>query len=289
MPIFKATMLFQQVTAASSPNAPVRRLAGWSESWYGNFADQPTCLGFLVIGGVQGGPAVNNPVGARILTQDRGALLNIGQSIVGVRVQQVSPPGPTIAFPVNVAGGTTQEDIPQMAMLCSAKGLGVNNTKRFTVRGMTDSIVVEGEFNQGNISITEFQNFFKSLGNWAFRGRDLSQTTFKIVNIIQAANVLVTTELPYAPAVGSFVRILKSKDTSGNLRGGRFQVLTLGPLANQFTIGLWNFGSTTGGSVRTDATIYPAVDPANCFVLRIVTRRVGRPFVQYRGRRSRRR
>jgi hypothetical protein len=279
----KLTMLIQQATAVSSPNAPIHRIGGWSESWYYNGTvaqalnvaenPQPSGGGFVVLP----------------LFQARSFLLPTGATIVGARIGVVGPGGntPTQSLALQYVGQIGEGDPPAMAILCKAQGLGVQNVRRFVLRGLPDANVTEGEYTPTQVFATLLGTFFQSLQFWQFRGRDLSQPTAKIVSITGAG--LITFETAVAYNINDFVRILKTRDATGNLRGGRFQVTAVGPGNNNITIANWNFGSTTGGSGRKDAIIFANVDINNVTVSRVVQKKVGRPFVQFRGRRSRRR
>jgi hypothetical protein len=166
--------------------------------------------------------------------------------------------------------------------------LGVRNIRRVALRGIPDINVVEGEYQPQGTFPANLNSFIQALAAWQFRGRDLSQAAQPVLTI--GATGLVTAVSPLAFIQLQMVRVLKAKDSSGNLRGGRFQVATVGPNANQITLLNWPFGACTGGNVRLDtANIYASVDAANTTSGRIVVKKVGRPFTQYRGRRGRRR
>lgn len=275
MAVFKFTMLFAHSSAASAPNYPVHRIGGWSESWYVN---DTSAAGVLTRATLGNG-----------ILPSRAALLPNSGSIVGVRVQQVSPPGPsqtaTALYPGTAAN---LADIPQMGLLCSVAGQGVSNIRRFILRGVPDVMVKEGEYSPSGDYDAAVKAFL-SVGilSWNFRGRDLSIPPAKILNVSTLGVVTCQAAVTF-PLLG-MVRILKSKDTSGTLRGGVYQVSSVGPGTNVFTVLNWQWGTTNGGSVRTEAVVYPLVDTSTAKPNRIVTRRVGRPFTAYRGRRSKRR
>ena len=126
--------------------------------------------------------------------------------------------------------------------------------------------------------------FLINLATWTFRARDLGQTQNKILNISAAGLVTCVNNVGYTNP--NMVRILRSKDVGGRLRGGLFQVATTPPPAGTtFTISTWPYGATTGGQVRLDLTVYPSVDPNTVPFWRASTRRTGRPFGLFRGRR----
>lgn len=281
MATFKMTMLFNHVSGISSPNQPLHRTGGWSESWYkdGNSVSDIvaafTGTGVAAQAGVALGPA-------------RAALLPFGASITGIRVQSVVPAAPAQSIGILLPGQAGNlADVPQMAVLLACPGLGVNNIRRVALRGIPDAQVIEGEASYTGPYLGQLQTFIALLNSWKFRGRDLSQPLNKIVSITALGVITFEGNVTYSPL--DFVRILKAKDSTGNLRGGRFQITVVGPNSNQVTIGGWPFGATTGGSARKDAVVYPLVDSANTKANRVVVKKVGRPFVAYRGRRSRKR
>lgn len=282
MAVFKFTMLMQVPTAISAPNALLHRIAGFSESMYGSATSgnalysaistvPPNAFGFSLLGA-------------------RASLLPLGGSMVGVRVQQVSPPGPAQLFPVSLAGSAQEADFPSLALLVRSPGVGVNNVRRFWLHAVPDSQVTEGEYTPTSNFGTLVEAYFGTLAGFQFRARDLSQPTNRIVSIGIAVSGVSSLlfENPTTLTVGSFVRILRTRDSNGFLRGGRFQVLSLGATGNSVNIGLWPFGNTTGGTGRLDGIVYPVMDTTQMAVVRVQVRRVGRPFTQFRGRRSRR-
>jgi hypothetical protein len=274
MAIWKMTMLFSQLSAASAPQFPVHRIGGWSESWY------------TVQNGVN--DVINQASVGNGILLSRAALLGFGASIVGGRVQMVNPVGATQSFAALYPGiPTVLNDIPQMALLMKAPGVGVGNVRRFTLRGIPDTFVSEGEFSPNGTFQGQLSTFINSLQGWFFRGRDLTQPTVKILNI--SSGGVVTCQTAVSFALLQMVQILKSKDSGSNLRGGMFQVSTLGPGSNVFTLLNWPYGATVGGTARGQGVVFPAVDYGHTSVSRVVTRRVGRPFTAYRGRRSKRR
>jgi hypothetical protein len=279
MPV-KVTLLFQATTNTDFPNLLPKRQAGWTESWY--YPGQVIATAQTATIGAGGG---GGPPG---LAQLRASFLPPGNAIVGQRYQVVSPTGPSLTTIATFPGGWNEaEDIPQQALLVNVPGLAVANVKRLILRGIPDARVVEGEFSPIIGFTASMQNFFNGLSGWSFRGRDLAQPRTAILSI--SAIGAVITETAHSLVVGQMVRILRSRAVDGDLLGGRFQVASVGPANNVFTLTNWAPGeATTGGTVRPDAIIYPSVDVSRVAVARCITRRVGKPFFQYRGRRSRR-
>lgn len=284
MALYKVTMIFQGTSAISSPNAAVHRTGGWSESVYmtplaGQVPIQVPQFGQVNLGGV-----------VLPLLPARANMLPLGYGIVGLRLQAINPTGPSQSIGVNYPG-VTEADVPQMALLAKVPSVGANNIRRMILRGIPDAYITEGEFTPNLAYQAALFQFFASLGGYQFRGRDLSQPSFRIVKISPtagtAAAVTFEANVPYQ--LLQFVRILKSKDATGNLRGGRAQVTVLGGAGNLITIDPWPFGPTVGGSARLDGVVYPTIDAGNIALSRVVVKRVGRPPIGYRGRRSRRR
>lgn len=274
----KATMLFQDTTNLTQPTSPAHRIGGWSESWYVNSNSIQTAIADFISPTVPGGP----------ICQARAGLLPSGGAIVGVRFQAISPAvgasqSLAVSFPGSWGSGSATA-VPQVALLYKVPSLGTPNIRRMILRGLPSAIIQDGEFRDPGQWQINFPIFAQSLNGIQFRGRDLSQPTYKIIAI--AADGTVTCEAAVTVVVNQMVRILRTLNNAGTKIGGRFQVTAVGPGSNVFKISPWIAGSTTLGTVRPDVIIYPTVDYLNISLSRAITRRVGRPFFQYRGRRS---
>lgn len=273
----KFTMLIQDATAVSNPNAPVHRIAGWSESWYYPGTNIQACLAAAF-----GTGGLIPQLG---LVPTRAGLLSLGSSVIGQRVQVVDPPG--LAQSLNnvyPGNGLFATGYPSVALLSKVPGIGVRNIRRVLTRGLPSAVVTEGEYTPTALWNVALALYVQALAGWQFRGRDLAQPIFNVLTISPAGLVQCQQNLPFA--TNQPIRILRTKDVTGDLRGGRFIVSTTGPLSSQCTILNWPYGATTGGTVRADAVVYPAVDTANFAPGRTVVKKVGRPFYQFRGRRS---
>jgi hypothetical protein len=274
----KCTAFMQLSTAISSPNSPAHRIGGWSESWYFAGTDVNAAIGAFNYS--------NNPGPGWCPT--RAAILPYGAAIVGQRFQIVAPSvGQSQSTATQFPGNGGEADSPQQALLCKAPSVGAPNIRRMILRAIPDVNITEGEYTPSSYFQGAIQTHFSVLSQFQFRGRDLTQPVYKIISISAAG--AVATEGAITFTVGQMVRVLKTVDSAGNLRGGRFQVATVGPLSTQFTLLNWPYSASAGGSVRADAIVYPAVNANLVLPGRIITRRVGRPFIQFRGRRSRRR
>jgi len=268
MPWLKYTFLFQLSTNATKPNEKVHRIGGWSETWY----DEPS-TNFAVI--------------AANWSARRAPLLPQGAAIIGCRIQQVEPVAGAQTIALSFPGqAANSADIPQMALQCKATGIGTRNIRTFTLRGIPDGQVTEGEYTPVGGFDTALANFFKYLkgSSWNFRGRDLSQVAHPIVGIANTG--VITFSEPHGMIVGDYVRILRTTLANGRQFGGRFFVATVNTPTTMAITG-WTQGDTVGGKGRKDGIVFPQVELA--VQDRVITRRVGRPFIQYRGRRSKKR
>ena len=281
MPVFKCTALFQWTSAVSTPAAPLHRVAGWSESVYLQAPDQPTAIQEFVTGGLAIGLS---------WCQERAALLPLGGSIVGQRIQQVSPV-PAAAQSLNNAFPSLlglEGDSPQTTLLIRFPSQVTNNIRRYFLRAVPDPCVTEGEFTPTPAFGLALAAWINGMNGFAFQARDLSQAKQPVLSGT-AAGVFTLVNPPVGIAVGTMVRLLKVRDANGYLRGGRFQVTAVTSSPNVVTVAGWPFPASTGGNMRVDATIYPFVLVSQTTVGRIVSKKVGRPSTGYRGRRSRRR
>ena len=276
---FKMTMLMQLATNVSDPTAVARRLGGWSESWYWEGASIQDLYIYMFGGQIGVGEGIGGFCPAR------AALLPNGASMVGQRIQQVDPVGQSQSLSRNFPGtAAIAADVPQMALLCTIPGKNVKNIRRTILRGIPDARVVEGEFSPSNAFVAAVNLFFDALNNWRFRGVDLAQPNLPIITI-DATGVIQMGALSAGFAVNDLVKVLRSHSAANDPVGGVFMVESI-PSATSIKVRNWTAGACTGGTVRKHAFVYPIVDGDNCSIGRIVTKRVGRPFTQYRGRRS---
>lgn len=223
--------------------------------------------------------------------QKRALLLPAGAAIVGYRTQeyQISGnkllPGASTSGRQNLPGpGVLSCDLPQVALMLSTEAQGAPNSSRMVLRGMPDSIMLNGEYQPvaGFVSlVTQFVNSMIGF-NFGFVGRDLAQSSVRVLKIV--GNIVTVDQIPGTGlAVGDFVRLHRVYDINGNPVKGDFPVsiiagnnLTLAGLDAQLT--------KPSGTLRRDLLAYFPF--ANIIPVRAVVKKVGRPFEQYRGRRS---
>jgi hypothetical protein len=272
---FRYDMLFQLTTQPAQASKAISHTAGWSEShWRQNLLD------------------ASDQTLTRMLNA-RAAMLPKQASMVGLRIGQFTIagnrvlPGQTSIRKFLKPGQALYScDVPQMALELGASTSGVNSSK-FSVRGVPDNQVVQGEYAPTDAWGDRLQEYMNTLeaNGWQMIGRVLTNATQKIESISVTGNC-VTYDVP-AFGNGAQIRILRCKDLDGFPISGVFQVSDL--VGRAFNLSNWPAGVAVknSGSVRVDAvdnfTII-AVEPS-----RIVVRKVGRPFEQYRGKRSKKR
>src|SRR5262245_22184659 len=279
--LFKFTMLFQHTTATTLTNAVPNRLGGFSESWYfqGNSAQDL----YAAAGLTAPAPGATLPD----LMSARAGFLPNSSFIVGARVQQLDPLGPSQPFAKQFPGQfALDQDIPQMALLCTVPGLNVKNIRRTILRALPDGDVLQGEWVPRSVTRQAVLRFFSALGAWRFRGLDLAAVNVPIITILTDGTVTLG-GASAGFAINDKVKVLRTRDATDDVIGGIFTVTAI-PGATSLKIANWTAGACTGGSIRKHAFVYPLVDVANSSIGRVVTKRVGRPFTAYRGRRSRR-
>lgn len=266
----KMTMVFQNTTNISNTANPRRRTGGWTEVFY-----------------------EANPLSEAIMNtfftacEYRAALLPNSASIVGQRFQTIDPIGPgqsTSRFYPGSSGLLT--DAPQLALQITIRGDGVRNVVRRKIKCIPDARVVEGEYSPSDNFTIALDNYFKrGLAGYDIRGRDLSLPESPVYKI--GADGAYTTETDNAFAAGQFIYVLRTKTTSGRLRGGRFRLLSVAT-SKTGVIQDWPHGATTGGKMRAAAIIYANISAPNIAVDQIVIAKIGAPSKRYRGRASKR-
>lgn len=254
------------------------RLGGWSESFW------------------QAGPFYNPFGGGGNLPFYRAALLPNGASLVGARDQSYTIlgnkliPGGSAIYRglVNGSSGLLC-DVPQVGLQVGGSVVGGNNAARLILRGIPDSQTVSGEYNPSLAYATAVQKYLTYIQTsvaFGMIGRDLSQVAQRVNNI---AGAVLTTSAVIAGVVNnaSYIRFLHVKDDS-NLPVTGTYLVTAGAGTAALTLqGLNKTLTKPNGLARVDAISFYAFGAL--FPVRAIVRKVGRPFVQYRGRASKRR
>jgi len=268
MAFIKCTMLIDYNSNISG-NSIGRRSGGWSESYYHTAENQTIIRDHF-----------------EQLAYWRSSMLGSGAAIVGFRFQQVDPVAPSASQSVYIPGSTSLSDSPQQAVSFGVPGVGVRNVKRCVLRGVPDGNIVEGQFAGQTNFIYNLQNFLVKLAFFRFKGRDLDSATQPVLSISNVGAVVL--QQPLTLAAGDYMRVLKTKDEAGRLRGGRFLVQTRTD-DTHYTLAQWPHGECIGGKARKDVIIYPFIQQVSQVAIQASNRKVGRPFNQYRGRASTRR
>jgi hypothetical protein len=288
----KVVMLIQLTTdtPVSSGNAPAAapsigyaprvHLAGWSESLWWDSNDVTSLIRALKTGYGRLPP----------LGPSRAALLGNSAQVIGARLYAGGAgKGQSIAFsfPGNASSNVNQ---PQSAILVVAAPTASAVSRRFTLRGVPGSQESAGEFNPSVAYAKAVSDYFQALGNFSFLANDYTVTQFKILNVSLTGVVTINGAFPTF-AINDIVTVKNTLDSGQVRRNYTGQVTALDPTHNMLTLSnpTWPWGATTGGMIWKPSKVLYLINPANCSVTRIVTRKVGRPFEQYRGRRSKRR
>jgi hypothetical protein len=233
--------------------------------------------------------ALNNGFnGLPALLPARAALLPSTANIIGVRLYQGGAgKGQSLAFAYPGSSGVGT-DHPFLALLCKTGPTGLAVARRFVIHVVPDVFVQGGEFAPSGAYANAVATYFQALSNFVFRGIDPASPVAQIFNV--AGNGLVTLTGAVNPfAVNSIVTLSKVLNNAQQFVTFKGLITAIGPLPNQFTVQNWTAGTCTGGTASQKAFGLWAMSQAQSKVARLVTRRIGRPFELYRGRRSKRR
>lgn len=276
---FKVSILFQCLTGGPTGGfGGSSHVGGWSESVYYNSSDINALRARLLTTGSWGFPLVTA----------RAALLPASASIVGYRISTVYPrTGRSQVAKIRIPGSSGLiTDVPQMALASSIPSISTPNVRRFGIRCVPDSQVVNGEYSPSGPYGPDVTSYFSSLGNWQFVGQDLTEPNWSVVGVSALGVVTLTAMPPWN--VGDFVYVKNTIDPMGNKFTAGRTVSAIGPILGQVTLLNWGVGVSTGGLARRYSIGFFTMDGSRGAVDRVTVRKVGRPFDQYRGRRSRR-
>lgn len=277
--LFKATMLFQLATGTVAPNPSLRRIGGWSESFYLSIDS------FLAAESLINSDSGITPLG---LCKARANLLPSSAQIIGQRLQQLNPVGRSQTYSKLWNGASGQDcDVPQMALLTRIPAVGTNNVRPYIIRGIPDVFVVDGEFRPSAGMSDAIRTLFESLTKFSLRTAPTASLPNSILAIDAQGKIIFSNTRPTI-AVGGVLN-LSGVLASGQTISGPFVVEAIGPETLALSVRGWTYGVATGGQAVTRAISYPALDGTRATIGRIIVKKVGRPFVAYRGRASTRR
>ena len=262
---FRYSMLFSYVSGDGTGNVPAIT-AGWSESvYYGSYSDAKN-------------------VDFRVLAQRRAAILPTSGAVIGLRIQAVDPSGSAQSFSVNYPGSYAA-DIPQMALLLRCGASGVTNVRSMRLAAIPDSQVEYGQFRPTSGFKSDLLAYIKELSNWYMRGCDLNQAKYNLTSIGADGSYILSQA--YSPAINSLVRIRGLKDSDDDSTpGGVFRVNSVSsPTAGRLEG--WKHDATVlMGNLSPYVPILAKINADESSISRVVTRKVGRSFLQYHGRKS---
>jgi len=250
------------------------RAGGWSESVYST-TDASA-------------PALRSLFAA--WCQKRAGLLPTSIGIIGQRYQNVSANARAISAGVVFNGTATgDQDIPQVALQFTLDSKTSLNQRKLVLRGIPDGRVVGGMYSPTLAYSQAVSRFLVEMEDrWLFRGRNLNAPQF-VINYIEDNGTVHMGEAA-GVGLGSEVQILRTALLHGGKAGAFAKIVSFTNTSN-FVIAQWSLGLTTSGMLRVAENDYFGIDAtaAGASVPDIVTRKVGRPFFQYRGRQTSRR
>jgi len=215
----------------------------------------------------------------------RAALLPRTTAITGARFYNIGG-GQGIPFAMFLPGGNTVTDLVNCAVLAQSNNSNAAVAKRWWIHNIPDTMLVGGEFKPTFFYQSQMATFLNQMGLTSWRGI-VRNNLISIVNIDNAGLVTLSANSPFA--VGNQVTISRTLLPTGRRVGGTFRVATTGPLATQFTLTGWQFGPSLGGQAFTKSYNFFQVGASGRPTIeRAGTKRVGRPFDLYRGRKPRR-
>jgi len=268
MALVRLSMLFHHVssTTSISDGAPVR-VGGWSENLY--FDD-----------------AAKMPASITAMQVRRAALLPANCAIIGQRYRFAD--GSSQTFTERFASpGDFSVDIPQMALQCTAKNLGMASIRKFNIRGLPDSWVVNGEWIGSGPAQSRLIAYFNTLVGFQWKGRLRSAAAVDVVSIDGNGVFVLADDLAFT--LGGQIRLVRVTNDVGQNVTGIYRVLLRTDARNGK---LANWKSSTVDSVGKFQLVsfqYPTFLAGQITYSRVAPRKVGRSFFQYRGRASKRR
>lgn len=256
------------------------RSAGFSDGWY-----QESRGGF--------GLTTNDMV----VMNRRAALLPPTSSIVGARVAELDANGKSKGRSrptrLSLSGGAGLDcDDPRMCLQYSCYGFQKSNELQLYIQNVPDARIEKGSYKPNTDWQTKIRSYMTALteAGYKFLGFDQDQTKYG-VETISNAGAIVTTN-PHVFTEGQYIRILRTTPTTRT----KFRtdpdgyLVTAAPDAFHLTVQGWTFGECKGGQICKWEKVLcdPTLTDNDIATPQVATRKVGRPFFQYRGRVSNR-
>jgi len=257
----KISLLFQQINGEFKDG----RVSGFSETFY----VQSTLAGSLAL--------------ADSLAKKRAGFLTRSANIIALRAREIGGSAllSKVAYPGMLG---TDSDIPQMALNVILPSTQAGYRRNIQLRGIPDGRVAFGSYVPSQAFQGAFTQWALTLGGSVFRFQAIDKTNVrvKIFSIDATGNFVIAVGTSYnvgdqiilrnATSIGGnrvngtyFVE-QKTSDTVGKLRGWGGEVVSL------------------KGTFSKLGYIYPPISSPGIEILDATTRKVGRPFFQFRGR-----
>jgi hypothetical protein len=269
MAMYRYTAIFSYVSGATI-GGYLNLKGGWTESVYWNSIT-----------------ALANTNFQNLLIARAGLLPN-GAFISGYRIQQVDPSAAGQSYPANIGppGGTNapNQDIPQMALLLRVRSNSTNNVRSMRLAAMPDNQVSFGEYRPTAAYQIAMTAYLAQLYGWLMRVQDLAQPVYRIATIDAAGNVLMVDPI-MAVATGQVFKVKRTIDPFNNQKGGKFIVKSV-TNPSSFSLYNWPYGACVIGTMQPFVIAYPSMNATNSSIVRAVVRKIGRPSLGYRGRKS---
>lgn len=230
----------------------------------------------------------------RGLINARAALLPVTSTVVGVRIAILDNDGRSKGrsrpYLLSVRGGFGQPcDDPRMSLKYALYGNTVTNELQYYLQNVADGLIITGSYSFTNsweaLVRTYFDYVFNQ--NYSFLGYNLEANQNAITSI--SAGGVVTIQGGNLFAFGQYARVI---DTRKNARGSYRQNpnghMVTASVDQTVTLDNWTAGACTGGRLQIwEKLLFRPFIPATQQLLPLVcTKKVGKPYFQYRGRAS---
>lgn len=277
----KVTLLFTQPTGpgAGQTGTGRTRVGGWSESYICDLTDLALVRARVYSSGAWGFGLANA----------RSLLLPRMGAIVGERFQQVLPKiGSSATDAVRRVGSTWDTDVPNMALLVHASSSIQNSIRRWALKDIPDTQVTFGEYSPLPAYKSVVDIFLAEMNSWGFAVQNATAAKSDILTITAAGLVTLPAASPFV--VNDVLNFHKCQYLLAfNTFSFKRKVLSLGPLPTQFTIQDPLGVDLINGDCQRVQLVYSPISTSSAVADKVCVRKIGRPFDQFRGRRSKRR
>jgi len=276
----KCTMLFQLATGTEQPNPSLRRIGGWSESFY--FPGNDIQVADLYFNGGPGGPPAS-------WCELRAGLLPSSAQIVGQRYQIVDPVGRSQSLNKIWNGGSGLScDVPQMALLTRLISATTPNTRMYIIRGIPDQMVIDGEYRPSIAYRNAVNRLLVACSQLAMKVKPIESPRCSIATVDNTGLITFNTQRPTSTPFAR-IELRNVLSSNGTTINGNFATENLPSNPLQLKLLVWDGSNAHGGQAFIVSSNYPQFSSTGFTIGRVIVRKVGRPFVAFRGRASVRR